>query len=82
MVFCLSTPPPSRFVGPYLTLSPDLCFVLEDALGVCGYMLATLDSQAFYKAYLEEWLPLVTNDYPVPPLEVREKGPHPEEVLF
>ena len=45
-------------------------------------MLATLDSQAFYKAYLEEWLPLITNDYPVPPLDVREKQPNPEEVLF
>ena len=67
-------------MGPYITLSPDLSFVLEDAQGVCGYMLAAVDSETFYKQFVSEWLPLIVNDYPSPPLTPKEKTPTPEEV--
>ena len=45
------------FVGPYLALEPELSFVLEDAAGVCGYVLGALDSRAFYRRYDVEWRP-------------------------
>ena len=47
-----------RYVSPYLHLSPELAFVLEDSDGlVCGYVLAALHSDTFYKRYVDEWLP-------------------------
>ena len=47
-----------RYVSPYLHLSPELAFVLEDPEGsVCGYVLAALHSDAFYRRYVDEWLP-------------------------
>jgi ribosomal protein S18 acetylase RimI-like enzyme len=54
------------FVGPYVELEPELVFVLEDGLGVCGYVLGAMDSRRFYKAYVEEWLP---------PIRARHEAP-------
>ena len=53
-----------RYVGPYVTLSQELSFVLEDDEGVCGYVLAALDSRHFYKQFKEKWTPSVIGDYP------------------
>ena len=55
-----------RYVGPYLAFSADLSFVLEDDIGVCGYILSTLDSQEFYNRFNRDWLPEVSKKYPVP----------------
>lgn len=54
-----------RYVGPYLHLCPELCYVLEDQGGACGYILSTLDSLKFYRDFESVWLPLVTRKYPV-----------------
>lgn len=54
------------YVGPYLVFEPDLSFVLEDAQGVCGYVLAAFDSAAFYRRYREEWLPAMRVRHPDP----------------
>lgn len=67
----------SRYVGPYLALSPDLSFVLEDDVGVCGYILSTLDSREFYNRFNRDWLPEVTKRYPVPDTTDQQT---PEEV--
>lgn len=53
-----------RFVGAYPFLSPTLSYVLEDAAGVCGYVLAALDSHDFYARFTAEWLPSVLPQYP------------------
>lgn len=45
------------FVGPYLTLEPELSLVLDDDQGICGYALGALDSRAFYARYESEWRP-------------------------
>lgn len=74
-------PPPTprstspRFVGPYTTLSPELSFVVEDSKGVCGYVLATLDSAEFYDRFVEDWLPSVINKYPKPPSSTMQSDP-------
>lgn len=74
-----SPPPPRstspRFVGPYTTLSLELSFVVEDSKGVCGYVLATLDSAEFYDHFLEDWLPSVINKYPKPPSSTVQLDP-------
>lgn len=47
------------YVGPYMRLEPLLAFVLEDEVGVCGYVLGALESERFYRRYAEEWLPSI-----------------------
>jgi ribosomal protein S18 acetylase RimI-like enzyme len=54
------------FVGPYVTLEPSLAFVLEDDVGVCGYVLGALDTQKFSERFVGEWLPPLQNLYPDP----------------
>lgn len=47
-----------RYVGPYLTLEPDLAFTLEDDAGPCGYVLGTADTRGFARRYAERWRPV------------------------
>jgi ribosomal protein S18 acetylase RimI-like enzyme len=54
------------FVGPYLAFEPELSFVLEDGLGVCGYSLAAFDSHTFYDRYEREWRPELCARFPMP----------------
>lgn len=54
------------YVGPYITLEPELAFVLEDDLGVCGYCLGALDTELFFERFLREWLPPLQRRYPDP----------------
>ena len=54
------------FVGPYLSFEPKLAFLLEDAEGVCGYVLGALDSAQFYRRMIEEWLPPLQAAHPEP----------------
>lgn len=56
----------SIFVGPYLHLESELAFVLEDAQGVCGYLLGALDSRKFYATYERDWLPALRAKHPEP----------------
>lgn len=69
-----------RFVGPYVTLSPELSFVVEDSEGVCGYAAAVLDSKAFYKQFKKEWLPTVITNYPSPLPKAKGESVSLEEV--
>ena len=54
------------YVGPYLKLEPELAFLLEDARGVCGYVLGALDSRVFYSRYENAWLPGIRGSHPEP----------------
>lgn len=47
------------YVGPYLVLEPEFSLALEDDRGVCGYCLATPDSELFYARFKSEWLPSI-----------------------
>jgi ribosomal protein S18 acetylase RimI-like enzyme len=47
-------------------LEPDLCFMLEDSLGVCGYIVAAADSLHFANRFEHEWLPPLRRDHPLP----------------
>ena len=72
--------PSHRYVGPYTHLNPDLSYVLEDSEGVCGYVLATLDSRTFYEQFGKEWLPTVIGSYPTSPVKTDEQRLATEEV--
>lgn len=54
------------YAGPYVVLEPESAFVLEDDQGVCGYVLAALDSAPFYRRVRDEWLPRIRADYTQP----------------
>lgn len=54
------------FVGPYLEYEPELARILEDDQGICGYVLAAMDSHAFYARYEAEWRPQLCRAYPAP----------------
>lgn len=54
------------FVGPYFAFAPDLAWVLEDEQGVCGYCLATEDSDRFYERYEHQWRPQLAARFPEP----------------
>ena len=54
------------YVGPYVALEQDLAFVLEDKLGICGYVLGTKDTKLFFKKMTEKWLPKYQKRFPMP----------------
>lgn len=54
------------YAAPYALLEPELCFVLEDDAGVCGYILGAFDSELFYERFVAEWLPKVLPSYENP----------------
>ncbi|HEV2649696.1 MAG TPA: GNAT family N-acetyltransferase [Rhizomicrobium sp.] len=45
------------FAAPYLALEPESCFVVEDQLGVGGYIVGTRDTAAFERREESEWWP-------------------------
>jgi ribosomal protein S18 acetylase RimI-like enzyme len=45
------------FVLPYVARHPTLAFVVEGDSGVCGYAVATPDTQAFEEWFRAEWWP-------------------------
>ena len=54
------------YVGPYVTFEQDLAFVLEDKIGICGYVHGTKDTKIFFKKMTEEWLPKYQKRFPMP----------------
>jgi len=54
-----------RLVGSYLTLSPELCFVVEDNGTVIGYALAALNAKEFYQKLQVSWFSEMCSKYPL-----------------
>lgn len=54
------------YAAPYATYAPDLTFVLEDETGVCGYILGTLETEAFDGWLERTWFPPLRERYPIP----------------
>lgn len=46
-----------------MTLSPELCFVVEDNGTVIGYALAALNAKEFYQKLQVSWLPEICTKY-------------------
>ena len=61
------------YAVPYQVYAPDFAFVVEGPDGVCGYVLGTPDSAAFYAQLAAEWFP---------PLAARVPDPGPDETLW
>ena len=52
------------YVGPYLSLAPDLAFVAEDEDGVAGYVLGARDTRVFEHECERDWWPELRERYP------------------
>ncbi len=55
------------FVGPYVTLEPELCFVLLNNYIPYGYILGTKDTEYFYHQCETKWFPPLRKRYTLPP---------------
>lgn len=51
------------YAGPYATLSPNTALVVEDDLGVAGYIVGALDTRAFEARLETEWWPKLRTLY-------------------
>ena len=47
------------YVGPYLHYQPELAWVIEDDLGICGYLLGVTNTLNFQSWFLDKWLPRI-----------------------
>lgn len=54
-----------RLVGGFLTLSPELCMVVEDESGIVGYALAALNVKSYYQKLAVSWIPELRMKYPL-----------------
>jgi ribosomal protein S18 acetylase RimI-like enzyme len=58
------------FAAPYGLFEPSLAFVVEDQVGIGGYIVGALDSRAFEKRLDADWWPILRDRYPAPPARV------------
>ncbi|XP_017760323.1 PREDICTED: protein O-GlcNAcase isoform X2 [Eufriesea mexicana] len=54
-----------RLVGGFLTLSPELCMVVEDENGIVGYALAALNVKTYNQKLAVSWIPELRLKYPL-----------------
>ena len=54
------------FAAPYAIFEPSLAWVAEDAAGVAGYVLGSLDTRAFEERLERDWWPPLRARYPDP----------------
>lgn len=58
------------YAVPYAVMEPQLCWVAEDAEGVLGFVVGTLDTRAFEHRLKTEWYPSIR-------LRTVDPGPNP-----
>lgn len=69
------------WVGPYLQLSPEHCFVLQSDEGIpLGYCIATLDTEAFETVAAATWWPQKQLRYKKPDITERESWSRDERL--
>jgi len=79
---------PDIFVRPYVSLEPELAFVVEDEEGVAGYIVGVADTRRFVERFRREWLPRIEAAYehtePVVTKDdlIRHLGFWPERMLI
>ena len=55
------------YAGPYAVLSPETAFIVEDEVGVGGYIVGPLDTHAFERQLESDWWPELRTHYADPP---------------
>jgi ribosomal protein S18 acetylase RimI-like enzyme len=73
--------PGDCFAAPYGIFEPSLAFLAEDTSGVAGYVIGTLDSQAFEKRLERDWWPGLRARHSEPPPSLRPEEWTPDQRL-
>ena len=68
------------WVGPYLHLSSDHCFVVDDNAQAVGYCIATLDSTVFELLALKQWWPAKQAVYAKPDIALKDSWSRDERL--
>ena len=68
------------YVGPYVELEPELVFVVEDDIGVAGYVLGALDTTDFEERAERRWWPPLRDRYPAPDPDRRDSWTPDERI--
>lgn len=55
-----------KLIGSFAANGPEYAFVMEDADGVCGYVLAALNHELHNKKVETDWFPAMQEKYPKP----------------
>jgi len=53
------------YAGPYPVADPGLTFVVQDELGMAGYIVATADTHRFERWLDTSWFPVLREDHPL-----------------
>lgn len=76
-------------MGKFLTLSPEYSFVIEDDVGICGYVVAGVDARDLSKKSKMSWIPTMCEKYPLTekkescsPVDVSIKKINPVKLLL
>lgn len=78
---------PDIYAGPYVSLEPELAFVIDGGERVAGYVVAAADTCSFVERYRAQWLPGFAAKYPLvePALSLEERviriGHNPQSML-
>ncbi|XP_072433853.1 protein O-GlcNAcase isoform X2 [Chiloscyllium punctatum] len=70
-----------RFLGHFLALSPDYCFILEGEDGVCGCVAGALEVRSFSKGCEAAWFPAMQEKY-AKPTALHNLTPTQELIMF
>jgi ribosomal protein S18 acetylase RimI-like enzyme len=68
------------WVGPYLHLSPDHCFVIDDNQQAVGYCIATLDTTSFETVTKALWWPVKQAIYECPDITSQDSWSRDERI--
>ncbi|XP_043268818.1 protein O-GlcNAcase isoform X2 [Venturia canescens] len=69
-----------RLVGGYLTLSPELCMVVEDEDGIVGYAVAALNIKSYNQKMAVSWIPELQLKYPLEEI-TNDVSPNVQEAI-
>lgn len=78
----LQSIPSDRLVGPFITINPELCLVIESPDNqLMGYACAALDAKVFYRNQEMCWFPDMRLKYPLSLLETPDITPAAKESI-
>ena len=55
-----------RAIGGLLSLCSSYCYVMEDDVGICGYVCASPSYRSYMEEYVKNWIPKMKKKYTEP----------------
>lgn len=70
------------YSAPYLTFSSELCFVVEDEIGVAGFIVGVANTEQFVDRLERDWWPALRKIYAQPDEALRDEWTADERRCF